>query len=749
MLSNKWTFSLTSLVTILALAFIAPYATAGEFSTDLTVDDSTDVSRAEGVQAEYGSLVNIRVRFGKVVNHNDNIAANATGDAGSGTDAFAKDDVEIIAYNNFGGTVTPPGLTATNYPAPFDPPDGKNFTIQLAAVGTAAEDPNTDIVSVLVRIPKHVVYVADPRADLDEEGVKTADGKNAAGDITIHYVNIQSTLGSPVVHFIKRADAFALPVTSETFNVVVQVSEEPKTGTFTKDHFSITNAAITQVTALGAFDADAAFVSTGRDGKVYKYLLTITLEYKNDNPDIVIKIGSFEDQEEPTSMKYTPPTTDAGRTEGKDMLTVKVGTEVLKDVLADIEVSVPKNIVITGAGDSSPAQNGGGDNTEAVATEAAAEKAKAAAAAAASKAADTSVRIPQVGQIYVSEIMFTGGGTLPQWIEISNGSRTEQVNLSGWTLTVENATADADVSVGAKAVFTIPEGTRIDPSGQNDTPSTILVVTEQGRNNLDGRMAAGQLVNLWTDQRVELILLAISKRRYSLLSDIAFKITLAPPTALITTPAAEATDVVGNLGVDGTAAWVLPMDEDGTRSSILRRHIPVSIGPAEPKDGEMMDSWVLASNTSFAQSMHLSAHSYYGLPTDVGTPGFRAGGALPVELSHFRPERQKDTRAVVITWSTQSELNNAGFFIKRSQQRDGEFQIINATMIPGAGTTSEKQFYTYEDTTAQPNVVYYYQIEDVSLDGNRQTLTRGIRLKGHIGAAGKLTTTWGELKTSR
>ena len=740
MLSNKWTFSLTSLVIILALALVAPYATAGEFSTDLTVDDSDDVSHAEGVQAQYGSLVNIRVRFGKVVNHNDNIAANATGDAGSGTDAFAKDDVEIIAYNEFGGTVTPPGLTATNYPAPTDPADGKNFTIQLAQVADT-----TGIVSVLVRIPKHVVYVADPRADLDEEGVKTADGKNAAGEITIHYVNIQSTLGSPVVHFIRRPGAFALPVTSETFDVVVQVSEEPKTGTFTKDHFSITNATITQVTALGAFDADAEFISTGRDGKVYKYLLTITPEYKNDNPDIVIKIGSFEDQEKPTSMKYTPPATDAGRTEGKDILTVKVGEEVLKDVLAGIEVSVPKNIVIPGAGDSSPAQNGGGDNTEAAATETAAEKAKAEAAAAAAKAADTSVRIPEVGQIYISEIMFTGGGTLPQWIEISNGSRTEQVNLGGWTLTVENATADADVSVGAKAVFTIPEGTRIDPSGQNDTPSTILVVTETGRNNLDGRMADGQVVNLLSDQQVELLLLGVTKRRYSLLSDIAFKITLAPPEPDVTL---SATDVVGNLGVDGTAAWALPMDEDSIRSSILRRHVPVSIGPAEPKDGEMMDSWVLASNTSFAQSTHLSAHSYYGLPTDVGTPGFRAGGALPVELSHFRPERQKDTRAVVITWSTQSELNNAGFFIKRSQQRDGEFKVINATMIAGAGTTSEKQSYTYTDTTAQPNVVYYYQIKDVSLDGNRQTLTRGIRLKGYVGAAGKATTLWGELKMS-
>ena len=103
---------------------------------------------------------------------------------------------------------------------------------------------------------------------------------------------------------------------------------------------------------------------------------------------------------------------------------------------------------------------------------------------------------------------------------------------------------------------------------------------------------------------------------------------------------------------------------------------------------------------------------------------------------------------MVITWSTQSELNNAGFFIKRCQQAKGQFQIINATMILGAGTTSEKQFYTYTDTTAQPNVVYYYQIEDVSLDGNRQTLTRGTRLKGHVGAAGKATVLWGELKSA-
>ena len=382
--------------------------------------------------------------------------------------------------------------------------------------------------------------------------------------------------------------------------------------------------------------------------------------------------------------------------------------------------------------------------------------------------------IPQAGSIYISEIMFAGGGILPQWIEISNGSRSEEINLSGWTITVDNAAADADVSIGASAKFTIPDETMIDRSGQDDTPSTILVVTEKGRNSLTGAEASGQVIVLdeeGSTTEIDLINAGVLTGKYTLLSDMAFMVTLAPPepektdpptgetkAAKATRQAAEkkakaerirASDMAGNLGADGAAAWALPMNEEGRRSSIIRAHIQVTRGPAEPEDGTMMENWVLASDTAFADVTHIRASSFYGAANDWGTPGFRAGGALPVELSHFRPVRDKVTGAVVITWSTQSELNNAGFFIKRSQQKDGEFKVINATMIAGAGTTSEKQFYTYNDSTAQPNVVYYYQIEDVSLDGNHQTLTRGIRLKGHVSVAGKLTTLWGDLKTSQ
>ena len=92
-----------------------------------------------------------------------------------------------------------------------------------------------------------------------------------------------------------------------------------------------------------------------------------------------------------------------------------------------------------------------------------------------------------------------------------------------------------------------------------------------------------------------------------------------------------------------------------TRLSVARLFVDtfqVAIGPAEPEDGTMEANWVLASDTGFAAT---DAYPYCEFlrcyRADVRTPGFRSGGALPVELSHFRPARDKVTDAVVITWS--------------------------------------------------------------------------------------------------
>ena len=332
--------------------------------------------------------------------------------------------------------------------------------------------------------------------------------------------------------------------------------------------------------------------------------------------------------------------------------------------------------------------------------------------------------------LLITEIMVpSNSGTLPQWIEIKNVSGSE-VSLKGWQVNIVNDASDTDV---------ITTSLNIDLSDVVlDKNQVALVVSKTGRNSGTdkagvARTAGDANAGMFDADRIvnASVQLKPATRNYSILSESAFSITLVPPS-----PITSGADGVGNL----VGGWELPMsDVKGERSSIIRREM----GKTAEIKGTDAAGWVLASDTSLLGGY---VETYYGDSDDVGTPGYDAIGALPVELSKFGAKRDPLTGQVVITWETQSELNNAGFFIKRAQHKTAQFVPVNPTMIPGAGTTSEKQSYTYTDTTAKPNIVYYYQIEDVSLDGNRQTLTRAHRLKGHIGAAGKLSTMWGELK---
>ena len=687
MLSKKTAFSLMCLIIILTFAFMVDGAMAQENTIGSSLDMTGDISHKDGFQMEHLGSLDVTIQFDKRVN-------------------LTPTDLLISIFDENGDFIESPQSTPIRISR--SPTDTKNWSV------------STDLPSAA----RHIRLTVLPGI---ESFNPIEDDRTEGGDYTIELLGSDPEL-RPDVYQIGLVGFPFVTITTASFQIYVLLSEEPKDG-FTADLLEVPEATVTSVVRLVSPDQSATVNGTTvraswRDGNLHWYL--VTLASKPGERTVVIKVKDFAGMERPTTAHQVYTHT---LTEGKDKLTLKTNREATRIVVipdkADIDTITTTETQQTDAGVTTVEAKATADVTvtpevTTVAT-----------------VPDTSVMIPMEGRIYISEIMFAGGGFLPQWIEISNSSRTEQVNLSGWTLTVENETANAKAFVNEKAKFRIPGGTRIDPSGQHDTPSTILVVAKQGRNNLDagpGTMGEDQVVNL-----------DISRPRYALLSDVAFKITLAPPGRSIVpeqaAARAAATDVVGNLADDGTAMWALQMHEGGGRSSIIRRHVS-----AKPKDGTMIDAWVLASDTSFTQPMHLSTQSYYGFPTDVGTPGFRAGGALPVELSHFHPERRKDTGAVVITWSTESELNNAGFFISRSQQRDGRFEVVNAAMIPGAGTTSEKQFYTFTDTTAERNVVYYYQIEDVSFDGERQVLTRGIRLRGHVGAADKATVMWGELK---
>ena len=328
-----------------------------------------------------------------------------------------------------------------------------------------------------------------------------------------------------------------------------------------------------------------------------------------------------------------------------------------------------------------------------------------------------------VGLITFSEIMFeTSGGLFsqPQWIELYNNSKTATatMNLEDWKLVIEVRDSDARHRY---SVLTL-KALQVAPN------RTVLLVTRDSRNRNSGNISEDRVYNLYhhhsdTHQ--------LGLHENAVLSASGFSLQLYSPDGTLV-------DMVGNL--DGrkrtkdAPKWELPSGrtEDRARTSLIRRYENnIAL------DGTEAAGWVRSAD------VQRLVNTYYGRQTDLGTPGYRRGGPLPVALSSFRSQRTE--AGVIVEWTTASELNNAGFNILRSQTRTGGFVKVNPTLILGAGTTAEQNTYTWTDTTAIPNVAYYYRIEDVSFSGKRQQLAT-VRMRGYVSADGKSLQKWADLK---
>ena len=347
--------------------------------------------------------------------------------------------------------------------------------------------------------------------------------------------------------------------------------------------------------------------------------------------------------------------------------------------------------------------------------------------------------LTELDPVVISEIMFGTGpdrADLPQWIELYNPSKTQAVNLENWTLEVQN-NFNLEEQLKVNLNYTLPlPAVRIQPF------QTVLIVSRsRGISTTGDRVFPNdRVISIPQEPELQRIIQQQNPRD-AILSSKGFYMKLSDPDGRIV-------DQVGNLDNNRNnrddPAWTLPGGNfvetggNNARASMIRRKDTFG-------DGTQKNAWISANATADKRRDIGIKEFYYGDKNDYGTPGFRAGGPTPVQLSSFYSKRN-NAGAVIITWATESELDNAGFNILRSVSRSGEFTKINAQLIPGAGTTGEKNTYTWTDTSAKPNVVYYYQIEDVSLDGEHRTL-RTTRLRGYVGAAGKATTIWGELKS--
>jgi hypothetical protein len=72
---------------------------------------------------------------------------------------------------------------------------------------------------------------------------------------------------------------------------------------------------------------------------------------------------------------------------------------------------------------------------------------------------------------------------------------------------------------------------------------------------------------------------------------------------------------------------------------------------------------------------------------------------------------------VIIQWSTETEIDNAGFNLYRAESEDGAYIKINASLIPAQGSSTQGAAYVFTDRNVQNRKTYFYKLEDIDLNG--------------------------------
>jgi len=88
---------------------------------------------------------------------------------------------------------------------------------------------------------------------------------------------------------------------------------------------------------------------------------------------------------------------------------------------------------------------------------------------------------------------------------------------------------------------------------------------------------------------------------------------------------------------------------------------------------------------------------------------------VPVELSSFVASAKPGM--IEVRWTTQSETDNLGFYVYRSESPHGVKTQLNDKLIEGAMNSQIRHDYLYEDREIVDQMVYYYWLADVALDG--------------------------------
>jgi parallel beta-helix repeat protein len=104
-----------------------------------------------------------------------------------------------------------------------------------------------------------------------------------------------------------------------------------------------------------------------------------------------------------------------------------------------------------------------------------------------------------------------------------------------------------------------------------------------------------------------------------------------------------------------------------------------------------------------------------GSNPDMGAYEQNADASLAVSLSTFTATASVD--GVTLHWRTESEVNNIGFGIYRSEAKDGNYTRI--AFVSGAGNSAMPIDYQFTDKKVEVGKTYFYYLEDIDIVGEK------------------------------
>jgi hypothetical protein len=179
----------------------------------------------------------------------------------------------------------------------------------------------------------------------------------------------------------------------------------------------------------------------------------------------------------------------------------------------------------------------------------------------------------------------------------------------------------------------------------------------------------------------------------------------------------------GNTGLQNGPDGIELLDRDGLRRQALTWNglgdLSGGLPPWRNIGTDNNDDLSLSAPDEVAESFQSNWNNVTATPGTINTNQLSGDISLPVQLLYFTASAG-DTE-VHLHWATGAEINNLGFIINRSFEKEGVYEEL-ATYetfpeLKGAGNSSAPRRYAFKDPSVFNGLTYYYKLIDVDIYG--------------------------------